>query len=161
MSQNYGIFISAAISDLNIRPFTRTDQGPAKRLILQGLGEHFGTIDPNLNPDLDNIHANYIVRGDLFLVAEIDHILVGTGGLIQESAGIGRIVRVSVASSHRRQGIGQIITRHLIAEAPDKNYSQLVVETNEDWFDAVRLYLGFGFIEFDRRDGEIHMRKNL
>ena len=147
--------------DLLIRPFTPSDQKAAKNLILEGLSEHFDIIDRCLNPDLDDINAYYIAQGEQFLVAEIDNKLVGTGGLIQESDAVGRIVRVSVASSHRRLGIGRKIAEYLISIAPNYGYSQLVVETNEDWFDAIRLYQRCGFSEYDRHDGEVHLEKNL
>jgi len=148
-------------SNLTIRPFSPADQQAVSSLILEGLGEHFDTINPALNPDLDNIFASYVNPGFLFVVCETDRKLVGTGALIPEMAGTGRIVRVSVANSHRRQGIGRLITDYLINVAPEHGYNQLVVETNEDWFDAIRLYQQCGFIECDRRDGEVHMIKIL
>jgi hypothetical protein len=68
-------------SPLLIRPFAPADQAAARALILEGLGEHFGQIDPALNPDLAEIAAFYLARGHLFLVAEADGMLVGTGAL--------------------------------------------------------------------------------
>jgi len=52
-----------------IRPFRPADQEAARRLILQGLAEHFGAVDETLNPDIDDIMASYVDRGHLFLVA--------------------------------------------------------------------------------------------
>lgn len=40
---------------IKVRPFETRDQVAARKLILSGLGEHFGFIDERLNPDLDDI----------------------------------------------------------------------------------------------------------
>lgn len=161
MPQIYQNSDSPKIENLIIRPFQSADQQASKALILHGLGERFGMINPDLNPDLDDINATYIESGFLFVVCEIDSALIGTGALVTEDVNVGRIVRVSVANSHRQRGIGRLITDYLIAAAPKRGYSRVVVETNEDWFDALHLYQRCGFMEYDRRNGEVHMRKNL
>lgn len=143
--------------EIIIRPFIPSDQDRAKILILEGLAEHFNAIDPTLNPDLNNINESYLAQGSLFLVAELDGDLVGTGALIAESEDSGRIVRVSVASSHRRMGIGRLLTKHLIQAAHHFHFSRIIVETNDDWHGAITLYQQCGFIEYDRYDGEVHM----
>ncbi len=94
---------------MRIRSFEPRDQDTARRLILAGLGEHFGWIDETRNQDLDNITVNYIERGSTFLLAEIDGTLVGTAALITESKDTGRIVRVSVSQMYRRKGIGRVL----------------------------------------------------
>src|SRR5437870_1312389 len=81
--------------DFLIRPFEPRDQDAVSKLILEGLGEHFGFIDETLNPDLADIMKCYIIPGHTFLVAYIGSNLVGTGALIRENEGSGRIVRVS------------------------------------------------------------------
>lgn len=145
----------------HIRPYEPRDQVPVQNLIQDGLAEHFLNFDPALNPDLCNIEASYLQQGSLFLVVESNEELVGTGALIPESEETGRIVRVSVARSYRRKGIGRLITERLIQAAPRYHYKQVVVETNDDWYDAIRLYKSCGFIEYDRREGEIHMMRQL
>jgi hypothetical protein len=47
------------IPGLSIGPFSREDQDPVKQLIQAGLAEHWGFIDPTLNPDLNDIETNY------------------------------------------------------------------------------------------------------
>lgn len=143
---------------VRIRPFQPADQAAARDLILTGLGEHFGHIDATLNPDLQDIWTSYTARGGHFFVAQRDSVLVGTGGLVLEAEDIWRIVRVSVASQHRRLGIGKRMTRHLIATARDLGASAIVVETNQDWLDAISLYLRCGFAIEAYRDGECHLR---
>jgi hypothetical protein len=50
-----------------IRPFHPNDQNAAQQLILDGLREHWGELDPTLNGDLDDIMGSYVARGTLFL----------------------------------------------------------------------------------------------
>jgi len=146
------------MSDLLVRPFERGDQEDARSLILAGLGDYFDVLDPTFNPDLDDIWETYIVTGDCFLVVVDGKHLVGTGALIREAADTGRIVRMSVSAEKRRQGIGRLLVGELLAEGTRRGYSRIVVETNDDWYGAIRLYQGCGFQPYDRRDGEIHMQ---
>ena len=63
--------------NLEIRPFQPSDQAIAKQLILEGLAEHWGTLDPTLNPDLNDIAQSY-TEGN-FIVALLDGHIIGTG----------------------------------------------------------------------------------
>ena len=86
---------------LDIRPFRVEDQQNARQLVLDGLSEHFGNINEELNPDLDDIAVSY--AGDLFLVAEQAGVIVGCGALIYEGDGIARVQRMSVLRTLRRR----------------------------------------------------------
>ena len=44
---------------IEIRAFQPEDQDRVRQLILEGLEEHWGTLDPGLNPELDDIDASY------------------------------------------------------------------------------------------------------
>ena len=149
------------MADINIRPFLPSDQACAKNLILAGLAEHFSTLNPEFNVDLNDISKYYIQSGHVFLIAELGGKLVGTGALVTEAEGVGRIVRVSVDSSHRRHGIGKRITDELLKAAQRIGYCQVVVETNDDWYDAIRLYQRSGFREYDHSNGERHFMLRL
>lgn len=147
--------------ELTIRRFVAGDQAAVRRLILEGLGEHFGSIDETLNPDLNDIEATYGAAGDLFVVAFLGDALVGTGALIREAPGVGRLVRMSVRSSARRRGVGRALVAHLIAAARERNDRRLVLETNTDWVDAIGLYTACGFTEYARDPAEVHLALDL
>lgn len=140
-----------------LRPFAAADQDGVRRLILAGLGEHFGAVDERLNPDLDDIWAGYVRPGHLVVVAEIGDELVGTGTLISERPGVGRLVRMSVSSRHRRHGIGRALVAHLVERARERGYRRLLIETNDDWHDAIGLYQACGFVEEERSAGSVHL----
>jgi hypothetical protein len=48
------------IPHLHITPFSPTHQTDARSLILQGLGEHYGWIDEQINIDLEDISPHHI-----------------------------------------------------------------------------------------------------
>jgi GNAT superfamily N-acetyltransferase len=146
--------------EIVIRPFVAADQPAARQLILGGLGEHFGFVDETLNPDLDDILAHYIARGHTFVVAEAGGKLAGTGAL-KVGEGQGQIVRMSVAPGFRRRGVGQRIVEHLLDVARRRRLNRLIVETNHDWYDALRLYQRCGFVEYDRDEESMWMRLRL
>lgn len=79
-----------------IRQFKPADQEAARQLILAGLVEHWGTLDPRKNSDLRNIQHSYPDQGHTFLVALHGGRIVGTGALLVETKRRGRITRMSV-----------------------------------------------------------------
>ncbi len=95
--------------ELCIRSFEVGDQEQARWLILEGLGEHFGSIDETLNPDLDDILYTYIIPGHVFLIACMGREMVGTGALILHGEGISEMVRISTRKDYRRRGIGRVV----------------------------------------------------
>ncbi|WP_255298437.1 GNAT family N-acetyltransferase [Brevibacillus dissolubilis] len=158
---------------LTIMPVTKEMQERARKLILDGLEEHFGFLDETLNPDLDDIMGNFIEKGETFLVGMVDGEIVYTGALIEDNLGAGaqsvakaepttcgRIVRMSVAKSHRRQGYASQMLRTLEAAAWERDYQQIVLETNLEWDDAIGLYKHHGYVEYDRDEERIHLRKS-
>lgn len=147
--------------ELRIRPFVAADQASVRGLVLAGLGDHWGTIDETMNPDLDDIAHHYVEPGHLVVVAEIDGRLVGTGTLMTETAESGRLVRMSVAADARGRGIGKRLVAHLLAAATARGFSRVWVETTETWEDAIALYRSCGFIVDGFRDGDIHMYLDL
>ncbi|MEJ2748799.1 MAG: GNAT family N-acetyltransferase [Anaerolineae bacterium] len=145
--------------EVRLRPFTPQDQSATRNLILDGLGSHFGFIDETLNSDLDDIWQHYVVPGNIFVVAEIEGQIVGSGALIKEAKGVGRLVRMSVSANYQRRGIGRKLVQHLIQRAIEQGYQCLLVETNHDWYDAIGLYQSCGFREYDRDEESVHFQQ--
>jgi len=141
-----------------VRPFRTADQAEARALVLAGLGEHFGFIDETLNPDLEDIDASYIRRGDEFFVADVDGRITGTAGLIFESADVARIVRMSVDAGHRRSGIASALVAACKAAAGRRRATELHVYTEPHWHDAMAFYASQGFVAYGRDSIDIHLR---
>lgn len=149
------------VPEFRIRPFRREDQKEVKRIILEGLGEHFGAIDENLNHDLDDITTTYIKAGHEFVVAELEAWMVGAGALLFEDDNRGRIVRVSVNPKFRNRGYGEAIVKHLIKLGQEKGLGHILVETNHDWDSAIELYKKCGFQPYERDAESLHLRIDL
>lgn len=147
------------MADLVIEPLTPADQPAARALILAGLEEHWGWLDPSLNPDLDDMLTSY--AGAVFLAAKLDGALIGTGALIAKNEGVGRIVRMSVDKAHRRGGVGSRILRALLDEARALGYGKIVLETTETWDDAIGFYLRNGFRITHHADGDAHFELTI
>ena len=146
-------------NDIVIRPFRLDDQAAAQRLIVTGLAEHFGFLDPTANPDLDDIASTY--ADGTFLLAWQGDELVGTGALIHEKQGLARIVRMSVAPHLRRQGIGTLILERLCEQARAAGYRQIVLETTATWDDVIAFYRRNGFRVIGSWDGDTHFVLDL
>ena len=149
------------MSDDRIRPFTPADQAAVRALVLAGLQDHWGTLDPTLNPDLNDIGGWYGPLGGQTIVAEIDGEIVGTGTVHRVDDRTAVLVRMSVSRDHRGQGLGKALVRALADEARSREYTRLVCETTDTWQDAISLYLATGFTIIDQRDGDYHFEMIL
>ena len=145
---------SLIITDLGLE-----DQEEARRLVLSGLEEHWGGLDPTKNTDLNDIGSSY--AGEIFLTARLNGALVGTGALIREEDGVGRVVRMSVAKDARRKGIGREILSELCCRARRCGFNRLVLETTQTWEDAMGFYRKFGFTLTGFREGDAHFSMEL
>jgi GNAT superfamily N-acetyltransferase len=131
------------VNGIVIRPFRLEDQSGTKALILEGLREHWGAIDPDRNPDLLDIAAAY--AGAVFLLACRGEQIIGTGALLPRGNGTAEIVRMSVIRDMRRQGIGGLILRALLERAKAAGAKRIILETTAVWQDAVAFYQKHGF----------------
>lgn len=127
----------------------RTDELDAVRsLILQGLAEHWGSVDPTLNTDLDDLAATYVDRRILVASEFCDGgRVVGTGTVIRRNDTTAQIVRMSVARACRRTGLGRRLVDELVAIARPWGISRIVLETSADWTEVVEFYLRCGFVK--------------
>jgi putative acetyltransferase len=142
-----------------ISPFQPADQKQVKELILSGLSEHWGALDSTLNPDLNDIANTY--EKEVFLVARLEKRIVGTGALVHRTDEYAEIVRMSVAKDMRRQGIGNLILRQLIATAVKKGYQRVILETTHTWKEVIAFYLEYGFNITHEQDGDVYFEKVL
>ena len=88
-----------------------------------------------------------------YIVAETaDHRLLGTAGLLT-IGDTAQILTVGVLPSARRQGVGRLLVRALVAEAGRRRATEVLLEVREDNDAARRLYAGEGFTVLGRRRG--------
>ena len=145
--------------DINISPFRPENQAQVKSLILAGLGEHWGTVDPSKNPDLNDISSTY--ANATFLVAWLQDKIVGTGALVPRPDGVAEIVRMSVAQDLRRRGVGRLILQQLVERTQAAGYRQIILETTAMWHEVIEFYQRCGFRITHYRDGDVYFALDL
>lgn len=124
-----------------------------RTLILDGLRDRWGTLDPTLNPDLDEFVATY--GEGVTLTAWLGQHLVATGTLMPREPDIAEVLRMSTASDCRRRGIASRLLEELIAEARQRGVRRLVLVTETEWTDARALYQRHGFLLDREEDWEL------
>ena len=134
---------SVDASKVVLREFAKSDQADVQSLILAGLGEHWGSIDSSLNPDLEDIAASY--AAGFVVVAELAGVIIGSGMLVPHADGTAEVVRMSVASGARRIGVGRLILDELRRRAIETGIRRLVLETTAAWDGVVAFYKNYGF----------------
>ena len=139
-----------------------TDQASVRDLILEGMKERWGdAFDPERNSDLDDIVGSYVVHGAAVVVVEEDGMVIATGMLAPAGDGTGRLVRVAVASAHRRRGLGRLLVDELVRRAKACSMSEVRVSTDTPWTSAVELYRSSGFVRVAEDDEVVHLVRRL
>ena len=136
-----------------IEELTRGNQAEVRALILAGLAEHWGEIDPTLNPELDDMVDSY-GAGRTILIRGDDGALLGTGTLLPRSDDTAEILRMSVAHTARRSGIGRRIVDELLVTAGGWSATRVILETTSAWPDVIAFYLSCGFAITHTDDGD-------
>jgi len=149
-------------TDLVLRDFTDRDQLSVQKLILDGLRERWGDdYDDSFNEDVRDMTRNYLAHGADVVVVEFGQDIIATGTLLNQGDGRGRIVRMSVAGSHRRQGLARLVVAELVARAHGRGFHAVDVLTDVPWASAVALYLSCGFSEIGRDETDVHFTMDL
>jgi len=153
--------VSEICKKMKIQQITGPFKNEARAVVLKGLEERFGFIDPSYNPDLKEIVISYSREKTMFFVCVYDNTVISTGAVSYEATGIGRIERMSVLKKYRRSGIAKIMLQHLELWAQQQGYEKVVLETNKDWTSAIAFYKKQQY-EFYLAEGErIHFFKCL
>ena len=138
---------------IGVRDMRAGDAAVVRSLVLAGLAEHWGSVDPSLNPDLDDLAAAH--PGSRTVVAvDPAGTIVGTGTVVPRGADSAEVVRMSVATSWRGAGVGRLVLDALIEVALSWGVQRLVLETTADWTDTVAFYERCGFRITHHEDGE-------
>ncbi len=145
---------------ISVRLFRASDQAAARTLVEEGLGEHFGYIDRDANPDLIDIAASYTKAPNAFFVAEANGAVVGTTGLIVQGD-TGRLVRVAVARAYRRSGVASQMMSSVAGFARRARLAKLVVHTQPEWPDAMGFYQSHGFIPNGSDPVDVYLHRSL
>ena len=146
-------------TSISLAPFQASDQPAVKALVLAGLVDHWGQLDPTLNPDLNDIAETY--KDAYFLVAKQEERVVGCGALVPRDAHTAEIKRMSVAAAMRRQGLGRRILTALCEQAKARGFQRIILETTETWDEVITFYLAFGFQITHYQDQDVYFELEI
>ena len=129
---------------IEIRPYTQVDEAGVVALWRDVFAGAPSWNDPHL--DIQNKLA---IQRELFLVALVDGVVVGTamGGYDGHR---GWVYYVAVARGHRRKGIGAALTAHLENSLRSLGCPKLNLQVRAGNVEAVRFYSSLGYGEEDR-----------
>jgi len=140
-----------------IRDFAPDDQDAVAQLILGGMRQRWGSrFDPTADPDIDDLWASYIDAGGEIVVGELGGSAIATTTLMGCGARDGRILRMSVARSHRGCGFGRLLVAEMVARSRRRGMLVLHVSTDTPWVDAVAFYKACGFVATSESGGDTH-----
>jgi GNAT superfamily N-acetyltransferase len=130
--------------DVAVEVYRDDDRDAARAVVLAGLEEHWGALDPDLNRDVDDLGAAY--ADGTVVVARVDGAVVGVGVVVPAGPAEAEVKRMSVLRAHRRRGIASAVLTALVEIARRWGCHAVVLETTTSWTDAVAFYRGCGFV---------------
>ena len=106
---------------------------------------------PSINPDLLDIKANYIDKGDMFWIAlGENNRVIGCVGYETIKPLEARIHRLYIKPELKRQGIGSALLEILVKHVKEKGYNKLSIHTgDEKYWESKLFYKAKGFVEVE------------
>jgi len=151
------------MADVVVERYDDADRDAARAVVLAGLEEHWGSLDPELNHDVDDLAAAYPTG--TVVVARVEDAVVGVGVIVPAGPGEAEVKRMSVLRSHRRRGIATAVLAALVDVAREWGCRAVVLETTTTWTEAVAFYRGSGFTHTHDEEGafgsDSHFRLDL
>ena len=140
----------------------QTSDIPVVRRLFRGYADSlpFSLAFQGFAAELAGLPGPYSPPAGCLLLAKEESLAIGVVGLKPLAAGIAEIKRLYVAPQARGAGLGRALAEHAIAEARNKGYGRLRLDTHHpSMAAAITLYRGLGFVEIPPYgpdlDGEI------
>lgn len=121
-------------------------RGPEIAALLQGHLDHMRTLSPpdTIHAlDLERLRVPEVTFWTVWEGAE----LLGCGALKELAPDFAEIKSMRTAPEHRGKGVGELMLRHILSVAREREYARVSLETgtHPDFEPAHRLYKRFGF----------------
>jgi putative acetyltransferase len=132
-----------------IREATLRDADAIRSVVSETLAEFgFPVESSGTDADLDDVPRSYQRRGGAFRVIEDDAgAVVGCGGLYPVDQRVVELRKMYFRPAIRGQGLGRRLLDDLIAEARNRGFGRVELETASNLSAAIALYQRAGFIE--------------
>ncbi len=115
--------------------------GALVRALLDDLAERYGGHDV-FHPDPDELAA----PSGAFLVARLDGVPVGCGGIRAHTEAVAEVKRMYVTPAGRRRGVARALLRSLEDRAAALGYARVRLETGTAQPEAMALYASSGYV---------------
>ncbi len=103
---------------------------------------------------LENPEDEIISKGGRILIAQSGEDIVGTAALLPKMPGLIELAKMTVAASHRGQGVGKMLLARADEEARSMGARRIWLETNTKLGPAIALYSAHGYRDLSM--GEYH-----
>lgn len=149
---NVGIFFTGKTSELPEFKIIQYDDHYRDDMIFMVLSAKDALHKiPSINPDLLNIKANYLDKGDMFWVAlGENNRVVGCVGYETIKPLEARVHRLYIKPELKRQGIGSTLLETLVKYVKEKGYNKLSIHTgDEKYWESKLFYKAKDFVEVE------------
>lgn len=155
---------SAAQQTLVIRVAVPEDHDVAGRVTEEAYSSSYSELSPAYLASLRDVAAR-VELGDVWVAEDADGVIVGTvwvprpGERLSELALVGELDfrQLAVAPSARGRGIGEALTRHVIALAEERGAVRVVMNSGPEMLGAHALYAKIGFRRLPEREHRIEV----
>ncbi len=130
----------------NFRRATNADGVSIWQLISTALAE-YGIVACGATTDRDllDIEGSYWNAGGVFYVLLDDTTVVGTVALHRDSDAVCELCRMYLAVNYRGRGLGRLLFDKVLAEAKQRGFLEIRLETAAVLTEAIALYRSAGF----------------
>lgn len=142
-------------SVITFRTASNRDADNVRELVF-GVLEEFG-LRPDrtgTDSDLDDIERNYLQRGGVFELLELNGRIVGSVGLYPIDDSVVELRKMYFLPEIRGRGLGRSTLERMIEKARELGYRTMYLETAMVLKQAVALYRSFGFEPTDEKHSE-------
>jgi ribosomal protein S18 acetylase RimI-like enzyme len=141
-----------------LRPATAADVPAIAALVDAAYGHYLARIGGPPRPMTDDYAE--VVRTRRVTVADTGTELVGVLVLDVTDEGF-TVDNVAVHPGHRGTGLGSTLLRHAETQATNAGFDAIHLCTHELMTENLALYGRIGYVEYDRRQPRVFMRKRL
>ncbi|SIT68324.1 Acetyltransferase (GNAT) family protein [Microbacterium sp. RU33B] len=155
---------SAAPADITIRLVRPDEFAEAGRVTAEAYSSSYGDLSESYLASLRDV-ATRVLDGDVWVAVEPDGDILGTVWVAPEGRPLSPVAepgetdfrQLAVAQPARGRGVGEALTRHVIALARERGSHRVIMNSGPEMFGAHALYTKIGFARLPERERSIEV----
>ncbi|WP_159502425.1 GNAT family N-acetyltransferase [Microbacterium sp. 18062] len=148
----------------DIRPVRPEEHEAAGRVTVEAYTASYGDLTEEYVASLRDV-AGRLGEGDVWVAADPDGVVLGTVWVAREGRPLSPVAepgetdfrQLAVAPSARGRGVGEALTRHVIALAAERGSHRVVMNSGPQMLGAHALYAKIGFRRLPEREGPLEV----